>query len=113
MILVLEPFLRAADQQQTPPAAVLLDAYHPAEYGGTGVRLDPNELARRVADLGDVDWILAGGLTSQNVDEAIGVTKPAGVDTASGVESAPGIKDAAKVSEFARNAADAFRKLGR
>ncbi len=101
-------FLDHARRQGTSPSAVLLDAYHPSEYGGTGKTLDPRILAERVSAIGDVHWVLAGGLDPDNVSQAIRVTKPGGVDTASGVEAAPGVKDREKIRAFAKNAAAAF-----
>ena len=103
-------FLRRANAQGTPPAAVLLDAYHPGEYGGTGLTLDPAELAERVSQLGGVHWVLAGGLNPENVSRASRVTGARGVDTASGVESAPGIKDSTKVMAFSENAWSEFNR---
>ena len=78
-------------------AAVLLDA-HAETPGGTGRQLDWAlvPLARR---WGLPLW-LAGGLTPENVAEAIRRAAPDGVDVASGVESAPGIKDTARVESF-------------
>jgi phosphoribosylanthranilate isomerase len=76
---------------------VLLDA-HAETPGGTGRQLDWAlvPLARR---WGLPLW-LAGGLTPENVAEAIRRAAPDGVDVASGVESAPGIKDTARVESF-------------
>ncbi|MGH9273652.1 MAG: phosphoribosylanthranilate isomerase [Acidimicrobiales bacterium] len=51
--------------------------------------------------------LLAGGLTTANVGEAIDRVRPWGVDVATGVESAPGVKDATKVRQFIRAARDA------
>jgi phosphoribosylanthranilate isomerase len=48
--------------------------------------------------------ILAGGLTPENVEEAIKIVEPYAVDVASGVESSPGKKDHAKMAEFIKNA---------
>jgi phosphoribosylanthranilate isomerase len=79
------------------PAAVLVDAHVPGAYGGTG-RQAPWELLatyRAPAPL-----ILAGGLTADNVAEAIRQVRPYGVDVASGVESSPGVKDAEKMRRF-------------
>jgi phosphoribosylanthranilate isomerase len=83
------------------PAAVLIDSYVPGEMGGTGHKAPWHLLAG--FDPG-VPVILAGGLTPENVAEAIRVVRPWGVDVASGVESAPGRKDAAKVRAFVKNA---------
>lgn len=52
----------------------------------------------------DRPFILSGGLTPENVVEAIGRLRPAGVDVCTGVESAPGVKDAGKMKEFVRHA---------
>ncbi len=83
---------------------VLLDAYCPGEYGGSGESFDW-ELGRRlvVAQPG-YRVVLAGGLTSENVARAVAGVRPAAVDVASGVESAPGIKDVEQVRAFVRAA---------
>jgi len=75
----------------------LLDAYVPGVPGGTGETFSW-ELARghRGPPL-----ILSGGLTAENVGEAIAVARPYAVDVASGIESAPGIKDHAALQAFA------------
>jgi phosphoribosylanthranilate isomerase len=80
-----------------PPAAVLIDAHVPGQYGGTG-RTAPWELLAGW-DPG-VPLIVAGGLTPANVAEAVRAVRPYGVDVASGVESEPGRKDADKVQRF-------------
>ena len=54
-------------------------------------------------------WMLAGGLTPENVGEAIRLTGAEQVDVASGVESRPGYKDAARVAAFVRSAREAER----
>ena len=79
------------------PAAVLVDAHVEGAMGGTG-HVVPWELLEGF-DPG-VPLILAGGLTSENVAEAIRRVKPWGVDVASGVESSPGRKDPDKVRRF-------------
>lgn len=83
--------------------SLLLDAYHPGEYGGTGVQAaDPIAVAirERVARL-----MLAGGLTPENVAQRIKAVRPWGVDVASGVENGiAGVKDADKIREFIRQA---------
>lgn len=102
-----EVYLRA-----TKPDAVLLDAYDPKAYGGTGKRLDWDLVRReRSAALG-LPIILAGGLTAENVAEAIETARPDAVDVAGGVESAPGRKDAEKVRRFVAAAQKAFDRLG-
>jgi phosphoribosylanthranilate isomerase len=75
----------------------VLDAFSEFAYGGTGQRTDW-ALAAEVARGATV--LLAGGLTAENVTEAIRTVRPYGVDVSSGVESAPGKKDHAKVRAF-------------
>jgi len=82
-------------------SALLLDAWHPDSYGGTGC-LGDWELAAQVAAERPV--VLAGGLTPDNVAEAIRRVRPYGVDVSSGVEIAPGQKDPERVAAFIRNA---------
>jgi phosphoribosylanthranilate isomerase len=77
----------------------LLDAHSRKAPGGTGESFDW-ELARLHAQ--DPPVILSGGLTPDNVADAIGVARPFAVDTASGTESEPGRKDPAKVTAFFR-----------
>ncbi len=79
------------------PAAVLVDAFVEGEMGGTGAKA-PWQLL--VGFDPGVPLILAGGLTPENVAEAIRTVRPWGVDVASGVESAPGVKDSGKVRAF-------------
>jgi phosphoribosylanthranilate isomerase len=87
------------------PAAVLVDAHVAGQYGGTGQRA-PWEM---LADFQPgVPLILAGGLTPENVAEAIRLVRPAMVDVASGVECRPGLKDAEKMRRFI----DAAREAG-
>jgi phosphoribosylanthranilate isomerase len=92
--------------------AVLLDAKTAAASGGTGKTI-PWERARKTitAESGKLRVILAGGLTPDNVAEAIRTLRPWGVDVASGVESAPGKKDPARVAAFIRAARVAFAAI--
>lgn len=82
-------------------AGYLLDAYSPKAFGGTGITFnwDTAVVAKKFGPI-----ILAGGLTPDNVTEAIGHVSPYGVDVSSGVESAPGVKDPAKVRDFIKRA---------
>lgn len=84
-----------------PVAALLVDAAIPGQYGGTGQRADWTVAAELAATR---RIILAGGLTPDNVAEAIRRVRPYAVDVSSGVESAPGRKDPEKVAAFLRNA---------
>ena len=84
---------------------LLIDAYRPGEYGGTGLRADW-EIARELARFRSI--LLAGGLTPDNVAEAVKQVHPWGVDVSSGVEKAPGVKDHAAIKNFVANAKNAL-----
>lgn len=84
---------------RSEPPALLIDASVKGVYGGSGVTADWDgaaELAKKYP------LLLAGGLTPENVADAIRRVKPWGVDVASGVESAPGKKDAEMMSAFVK-----------
>lgn len=90
------------------PTAVLVDAHVAGHFGGTG-QTAPWEL---LADFRpDVPLILAGGLTPENVTEAIRIVQPYGVDVASGVEKSPGCKDPDKMRRFIQNAREAAARF--
>jgi phosphoribosylanthranilate isomerase len=79
---------------------ILFDAKTPRDAslpGGLGLRFDWNLLA---SYRGALPWGLAGGLTADNVADAIRLTGAPLVDTSSGVESAPGLKDAGRIADF-------------
>ena len=89
----LDLYAEVADQ-------ILVDAKPPrgAELpGGNGLAFDWRLIANR---RWSVPWMLAGGLTPENVAEAIRMTGARQVDVSSGVESAPGVKDAEKIRQF-------------
>jgi phosphoribosylanthranilate isomerase len=75
----------------------MIDAYVPGTYGGTGERFDW-ELA--AAHQGGAPLILSGGLTAENVGEALAVAQPHAVDVSSGVEASPGVKDTYRLQAF-------------
>lgn len=89
------------DIDHYPACGLLLDAWVPGFYGGTGVRCNW-EIAAELAKKRAV--ILAGGLTAENVAEAVRSVRPYGVDVSSGVEEVPGRKDRQKVAAFIRAA---------
>jgi len=81
----------------------LLDAHVEGAPGGTGRAFDWSLAASlHAAAAPGRTMILAGGLTSENVAEAVQRARPAGVDVSTGVEEAPGLKDAAGIARFAR-----------
>ena len=88
--------LRALQNYHTD--AWLLDAYSPGKPGGTGETFNW-DLALEARSLGRPIF-LAGGLTPENVAEAVQRARPYGVDVSSGIEAAPGKKDHAKVRAF-------------
>lgn len=100
-----QEIFRQLREYQGSAQAFLLDAYKPGTPGGTGEIFDW-EIARQAKELGPI--ILAGGLTSANVAQAVRTAQPAAVDVASGVEAAPGRKDPEKLRAFFA----ALRKAG-
>lgn len=76
---------------------LLLDAYHPLMLGGTGHTINWQDLAQFKPA---IPWLLAGGLTPNNIGEALSHLQPDGVDLSSGVERSPGDKDLAKVAQL-------------
>jgi phosphoribosylanthranilate isomerase len=81
--------------------ALLIDALAPGQLGGSGTTLPWDRLGE---SLDELDYhpriILAGGLTAENVAEAIDLVAPSVVDVSSGVESSPGVKDHARIRAF-------------
>ena len=102
-----EDDLPAIDAHAPAADQLLIDAKPPAGAalpGGNGVAFDWRLVAGR---RWPVPWLLAGGLTPQNVAEAIRLTGACQVDVSSGVESAPGRKDPARVEAFVAAASGA------
>ena len=74
---------------------LLLDGHRTGESGGRGIAFDWNKLPKL-----DTAIFIAGGLTPDNVGQAITQCRPQGVDVSSGIESAAGVKDPAKMKAF-------------
>jgi len=83
--------------QQFPASAYLLDTFVKGRAGGTGKTFDWN-IAAAAKAYGRI--ILAGGLTSENISDAIKKGEPYGVDISSSIESAPGKKDKGKLQQL-------------
>lgn len=107
-LVTVDSYLAACRAASQLPAAILLDAFVEGQEGGTGITAPWDLIAGYKPG---VPVILAGGLTPENVAEAIRTVRPAGVDVATGVESAPGRKDPEKVRAFVANARDASARL--
>lgn len=90
-----------------PVDTFLLDSYIPGVPGGTGHTFDWS-LATQIARQHRI--ILAGGLTPDNVAEAIKVVQPFGLDAASGVEQSPGVKDHEKMQQFIARARNSYNE---
>ena len=88
-------FLMSSAETFQSAKALLLDGHAPGEAGGTGVSFDWAAISKI-----DKPVVLAGGLTVENVHQAINLMHPYAVDVSSGVESSPGIKDKDKVAAF-------------
>ncbi|UXE62353.1 MAG: phosphoribosylanthranilate isomerase [Woronichinia naegeliana WA131] len=83
-----------AENYFTVVDTLLLDAYHPQQLGGTGQTLPWDSLSHFRAP---IPWLLAGGLTPENVLIALSYLNPDGIDLSSGVERSPADKDLEKV----------------
>lgn len=83
---------------------LLLDAAVPGSYGGSGQKLDWSLAAEFIKEYSTKRVILAGGLTPENVADAVAQVHPHAVDVASGVEISPRCKDHRKIQEFIASA---------
>lgn len=83
--------------------ALLLDTFVEGLQGGSGVTFDWSLIPRDLA----LPVILSGGLTAENVTDAVRRVRPLAVDVSSGVESAKGIKDASKIAAFMKGVRNA------
>lgn len=88
--------VQSALAQHPQAAGILLDAHAPGGLGGQGICFDWSRVPRRCAR----PLILAGGLHSGNVAEAVRRVRPYAVDVSSGIEQSPGVKDYAKMQSF-------------
>jgi phosphoribosylanthranilate isomerase len=93
------------------PRLILVDSSTEGAYGGTGRVADWTVVSRYPLRDWQPPLVLAGGLTPENVAEAIRTVRPAAVDTASGAESSPGRKAEALVRQFVEAAAAAFQDI--
>ncbi len=101
-------YLQACRAHGSSLKMAMLDAAITGEYGGTGRIADWSVAQRYVTDIATPPLVLAGGLTPDNVADAIRAVRPAAVDVASGVESRPGRKDPIAVTSFVEAARMAF-----
>jgi phosphoribosylanthranilate isomerase len=93
----------AAHEKDPNVDGLLIDSRTAAAAGGTGVAYDWKRAAKTVfRNAQERRLVVAGGLTPENVGEAIAALRPWGVDVVSGVEAEPGRKDALKVREFVK-----------
>ncbi|MBW4443988.1 MAG: phosphoribosylanthranilate isomerase [Plectolyngbya sp. WJT66-NPBG17] len=89
--------LKCSVDYQSQVDVLLLDAYHPEQAGGTGLTIDWTMLKQFRPTC---DWWLAGGLTPNNVTNALSLVTPDGIDLSSGLENAPGDKNLERVQSL-------------
>lgn len=93
---------RDVDPEWLPLAGTfLLDTFHASGFGGSGLTGDWGKFQRHQTNFAQTKWVLAGGLSPENVGEALRASGARCLDVNSGVELAPGIKDHAKIRAFA------------
>lgn len=90
--------LHATRERFRDATGLLLDAYEPGKPGGTGATFDWHRIP---VDIG-AEIVLAGGLTAENVTEAVVTVRPFAVDVSGGVERRKGVKDPEKIKRFIR-----------
>ncbi len=99
--------VQKASEKYFDASALLLDAYHPGIQGGSGCQFDwgmiPSQLSLPI--------VLAGGLNTKNVKDAITTVRPYAVDVSSGVEIKKGFKDADKMAAFMREIKEGDRTI--
>lgn len=110
---VVVAYLKRCRELDALPAALLADAAAGGSYGGTGRTAAWSELAPPREWLQGIPLILAGGLTAENVAEAVGAVLPQAVDTASGVEREPGRKHAPLLKAFVNAATESLGRISR
>ncbi|CAN5651781.1 phosphoribosylanthranilate isomerase [soil metagenome] len=101
LALRLRPGQTARDliNQTINAGALMLDAYRPEAWGGTGHRVDW-DVAAEIVQRATKPVILAGGLNAENVADAVRRVRPYAVDVSSGIEKSPGVKDREKLAAF-------------
>ena len=104
----MSPGLDVKEVVATYPSArgFLFDAWNKDKYGGTGETFEWERLsvlgdaAVGNTEVADMPFILAGGLTPDNVEQAVSIVKPYAVDVSGGVEASPGIKSSELIQKF-------------
>ena len=96
--------LPAINRSYSAARAILLDSEHDGQFGGTGRRFNWNWVGQGL----EGRLVLAGGLTPENVGEAIRRVRPVGVDVSSGVEKEKGVKDIGRMRAFVKAAQSAL-----
>lgn len=107
-VIRLRPGQTAEDlvRQTVNASSILLDAFREDAYGGTGHKVDW-DIAAEIVQRSERPVILAGGLTPDNVADAVRRVRPYAVDVSSGVEREPGLKDLDKLAAFIEGAKSA------
>ncbi|HTS09429.1 MAG TPA: phosphoribosylanthranilate isomerase [Candidatus Eisenbacteria bacterium] len=106
-------FLISMKSYRKKISAVLVDSGSGDRPGGTGTRFDWEGTKIGIWNLGsEVPIVVAGGLTPENVNNAMRTLAPWGVDVVSGVEASPGKKDSGKVRAFVRAVREFDRRVG-